>query len=201
VVASKVGLQYIGVELREEQVEANRVQGAKICAGDPSPPVWHCGDSRDIDTITGGLRADLIFSCPPYADLEVYSDNPKDISTLPYDQFLVAYREIIAKSCGMLSDNRFAVWIVGDVRDKKGFYRNFTGDTVSAFQDCGLTLYNDAILVTAIGSLPIRAGKQFESGRKLGKTHQNVYVFYKGNPKLIRDQLGDVQVDNSFFQD
>ena len=39
VVASKVGLKYIGVELREEQVEANRVQGDKICAGDPFPPV------------------------------------------------------------------------------------------------------------------------------------------------------------------
>ena len=131
----------------------------------------------------------------------MYSDNPKDISTLPYGEFLSAYREIIAKSCEILKDNRFAVWVVGDVRDKKGFYRNFTGDTVNAFQDSGLTLYNDAILVTAVGSLPIRAGKQFESGRKLGKTHQNVYVFYKGNPKLIRDQLGDVRIDESLFCD
>ncbi len=40
-----------------------------------------------------------------------------------------------------------------------------------------------AILVTAAGSLPIRAGKQFRAGRKLGKTHQNVLTFVKGDPK------------------
>jgi hypothetical protein len=43
-----------------------------------------------------------------------------------------------------------------------------------------------AILVTAVGSLPIRVGTQFGRYRKLGKTHQNVLVFYNGEPKNIR---------------
>lgn len=38
-------------------------------------------------------------------------------------------------------------------------------------------------MITAIGSLPIRVGKQFEAGRKLGKTHQNVLVFVNGDGK------------------
>lgn len=42
---------------------------------------------------------------------------------------------------------------------------------------------NEAILLTAVGSLPIRVGKQFASGRKLGKTHQNVLCFVKGDGK------------------
>ena len=41
--------------------------------------------------------------------------------------------------------------------------------------------YNDAVLVTSVGSLPIRSGKIFQAGRKLGKTHQNVLVFVKGD--------------------
>jgi hypothetical protein len=199
IVAAKLGLQYIGIELRAEQVEANRVQGESICANDDQPPLWHIGDSRNIASIAKGVEADLLFSCPPYVDLEVYSDDPKDISTLAYAEFLEAYQSIIAGAVSLLKDDRFAVWVVGDVRDKKGFYQNFPGDTINAFQAAGMTLYNEAVLVTSVGSLPIRVGKQFGGYRKLGKTHQNVYTFYKGNPKNIKDIFGEVEVDQSFF--
>lgn len=199
IVAAKLGLQYIGIELRAEQVEANRVQGETICADDDHPPLWHIGDSRNIASIAKGVEADLLFSCPPYADLEVYSDDPKDISTLGYAEFIIAYREIIHNAATLLKEDRFAVWVVGDVRDKKGFYQNFPGETINAFQDAGLILYNEAVLVTSVGSLPIRVGKQFGGYRKLGKTHQNVYTFYKGNPKNIKEIFGEVEVDQSFF--
>ena len=92
-----------------------------------------------------------------------------------------AYKRILLRSCQKLKNNRFACIVVGDFRDAKGYYRNFVGDTISAFLEIGLKLYNEAILVTAVGSLPIRITKQFESGRKLGKTHQNVLVFCKGD--------------------
>jgi len=42
-------------------------------------------------------------------------------------------------------------------------------------------LYNEAILVTSVGSACMRVTKQFESGRKFAKTHQNVLVFCKGD--------------------
>jgi DNA modification methylase len=199
IVASKVGLQYVGIELRAEQVEANRGQSESICSEDPTPPVWHTGDSRNIATIAKDVKADLVFSCPPYADLEVYSDDPKDLSTLDYAEFVEAYREIIAAAVSLLKPNRFAVFVVGDIRDKKGFYRGFVSDTISAFEDAGAILYNEAILVTSVGSLPIRTSKQFQSGRKLGKTHQNYLCFYKGDPKQIRADFGDVEIDESLF--
>jgi len=192
VVASRLGRQYIGVELREEQVAANRMQGEELCAD--LPPVWHVGDSRNIDRICSDVEADFVFSCPPYADLEVYSDNPNDLSTLKYEDFKPAYFEIIAKACGRLKDDRFACFVVGDVRDKKGNYYNFVGDTVEGFKAAGLHYYNEAILVTSVGSLPIRAGRQFASARKLGKTHQNVLVFVKGSGKKATEACGPVEV-------
>ena len=73
--------------------------------------------------------------------------------------------------------------MVAEVRDKKGNYYNFVGDTVQAFKNAGLAYYNEAILVTQVGSLPIRVGRQFATGRKLGKTHQNILVFVKGDAK------------------
>jgi ParB-like chromosome segregation protein Spo0J/DNA modification methylase len=176
IVASHCGRQYVGMDLREEQIQANRAQSN--VAQDPQP-VWHCGDSRTIDKVCSDIKADMVFSCPPYADLEVYSEDPNDLSTLSYPEFKAAYFEIIQKACSLLKSNSFACFVVGDVRDKKGNYYNFVGDTVEAFRAAGLHYYNEAILVTAVGSLPIRAGRQFAASRKLGKTHQNVLVFKK----------------------
>lgn len=156
-------------------------------------PLWHIGDSREIDTLCPDVQADLVFSCPPYADLEVYSDDQRDLSTMPYPIFLKAYQEIIKKSCAMLKDNRFACFVIGEVRDKKGMYYQFVPDTIKAFTACGLKYYNEAILVTAAGSLPIRVGKQFAVARKIGKTHQNVLVFIKGDPKKATADIGPVE--------
>ena len=188
VVASRLGRIYTGVELRAEQVEANQAQAS---LGGDIPPKWINGDSRDIAKLCKGLAADLVFSCPPYADLERYSDDPADLSTLAYADFAKAYREIIAAACGLLKNDRFACFVVGDVRDKHGRYYNFVGDTVEAFRAAGLHYYNEAILVTAVGSLPIRAGKQFAASRKLGKTHQNVLVFVKGDGKKAAEACGE----------
>jgi len=194
IVAAKLGRRYIGHELRSEQVIANREQALDLCDEDTHKPEWIIGDSRTIDKTCKGIEADLIFTCPPYANLEVYSDDPDDISNMEYDLFNEAYREIIAKSCALLKPDRFAVIVVGEVRDKKGNYYDFIGDTVQAFRDAGLHYYNEAILVTAVGSLPIRAGKQFSASRKLGKTHQNVLVFVKGDGKAAAAACGTVEV-------
>jgi len=189
IVAAHLGYQYTGVDLRAEQIAANIEQAERITPD--NMPTWIVGDSaKDLPN----SQFDLVFSCPPYADLEVYSDNPQDISTMDYPEFLTVYRSIVKQAVDRLKADRFACFVVGDVRDKKGFYRNFVSDTIAAFQDAGALLYNEAILVTSVGSLPIRVGKQFEGYRKLGKTHQNVLVFYKGNPKTIPDNLGIVEV-------
>lgn len=189
IVAAYLGRKYTGVDLRAEQIAANMEQAQAIVPD--NMPTWIVGDSAK-DLPDGPF--DFVFSCPPYADLEVYSDNPLDISTMDYADFLSVYRTIITQSIERLNNDRFAMFVVGDVRDKKGNYRNFVSDTIAAFQDAGATLYNEAILVTAVGSLPIRVGKQFESGRKLGKTHQNVLVFLKGNAKAATKWCGPVQV-------
>lgn len=198
IVAAKLGFEYLGNDLREEQIQANRENAKEVLQDNEIYPTWTVGDSKNIDRIAQGYKADLIFSCPPYADLEVYSDNPNDISNMEYKDFLTTYKEIIRKSCEMLNEDRFAVFVVGEVRDKKGFYRNFVSDTIMAFWNCGVILYNEMILVNAIGSLPIRAGKYFNASRKIGKTHQNVLVFYKGDPKKIKDNY--TELDLSYIQ-
>ena len=190
IVAAKLGREYIGCDLRAEQVEANREQAGLLCAGSVMP-VWVCGDSAtEIPALE--CAPDFIFSCPPYGDLEVYSDDPADLSNMPLAVFRAAYRAIIAAAVAALKPDRFACFVVGDYRDKKGFYCNFVGETVAAFEAAGARLYNEAILVTAVGSLPIRVSMQFSAGRKLGKTHQNILIFVKGDPKRATAACGEI---------
>lgn len=189
IVASRMGQHYTGIDLRREQVEANQAQAKAICRA--PKPKWIVGDARNMGALLpNGFAADFLFTCPPYADLEVYSDDPADLSVLKYPQFRAAYADVIAKACGYLKPDRFACFVVGDVRDKKGFYHGLPWHTVQAFEDAGLRLYNEAVLVTAVGSLPIRVGRQFETARKLGKTHQNVLVFCKGDPRKATAAIG-----------
>jgi DNA modification methylase len=183
IVAGLLGYRYHGIELRAEQIVANRAQCEAIT---PYAPVeWVAGDA--MDCMDDAPLADLIFTCPPYGDLERYSDDPRDLSTMEYHTFIAAYRRIILRCAKTLKPNSLACFVVGDFRDRRtGMYRGFVADTISACRDVGLDLYNDAVLLTSIGNLPIRVGRQFASSRKLGKAHQNVLVFTNGTPRLAK---------------
>lgn len=164
-------------------------------AGGAGPaPVWRVGDARDVGELCAGQAADLVFTCPPYADLEVYSDDPRDLSTLGYAEFRRALADVLRAAAVLLKPDRFVVLVVGEVRGKDGNYYGLVPDTVAAAREAGLVYYDELILVTAVGSLPIRAGGQFASTRKIGKTHQNVLVFAKGDPVAAAKACGPVEV-------
>ena len=198
IVAAKLGYEYLGNDLRNEQIEANRINAKEVLQDAEIYPTWTCGDSLNIDTLAKGYEADLIFSCPPYADLEVYSDEKEDLSNMSYKDFIAVYREIIQKSCALLKNDRFAVFVVGDVRDKNGFYYDFISDTKKIFIDSGIKLYNELILVNSISSFALAASGHMKY-RKVTKIHQNVLVFYKGNPKNIKKNYPEL--DLSYMQE
>lgn len=205
IVAAKLNMPYVGNDLRESQVIAN-IENAKEVLG-PTPaalPRWTVGDSAQLEDVLSknGVTGDfdMIFSCPPYADLEVYSNDPRDISNMDYPQFLEAYKTAIKQACARLKNNRFAVFVVGDIRDKKGIYRNFIGHTIEAFTDCGLSYYNHLILVNQVTSLAIRVRRQMNAGRKIGKVHQNVLVFCKGSVEETVDNFETIQVEKAVEQ-
>ena len=198
IVASVMGRFYMGHELRDEQVTANIEQAkalkAKHGALLKSRPQWFAGDSL-VTLPRNTTPADFVFSCPPYGNLEVYSDDPADISNKTHDEFLTLYRAIIQAACARLADNRFAAFVVANYRPKEGKGRmtDFVGDTIRAFEDAGLQFYNDCILVNNVGSGAMRANTNFVRGhRKVVKMHQNLLVFVKGCPKVAAAQLPDL---------
>lgn len=199
IIASALERNYTGLELREEQVLANRENADEVCSG--YMPKWVIGDSnKTLDTIEDE-SFNMCLSCPPYADLEVYSDNPDDLSNMEYKEFINVYQSIIEKIYKKLKDNSFVVWVIGEVRGSDGNYYNFLGDTIKCFLNAGFNYYNEIVLATVIGNAGMRACTPFKKGRKVTKIHQNVLVFCKGDGKKAAQRLGEVEVKDIDLED
>lgn len=196
VVAATGGRNYIGIDLSEAQCVSNREQAHRIF--DPNDaehpmPIWVRGDSlkmlwqaKDLD-----IEPDLIFTCPPYGDLEVYSDDPADLSNMGEDEFDNAYRQIIAGAAERLKPDRFFAIVVGNYRNRDGGLRDLVGLTVQAAEakEVDLAYYNEAVILDPIGTAAIRAPRQFSAQRKLVRTHQQLLVFVKGDPKVATQAI------------
>lgn len=187
-VSSYLGNEFTGIELRQEQANLNnqRVKGFQS--------KYICDDGQNVLNHIEPNSQDLLFSCPPYFDLEVYSDLPNDASNQKeYSDFLKILDNAFTGAIKCLKDNRFAIITVGDVRDKKGFYYRFVDDIKDIFKRNGVLLYNEMILVEPIGLNAMHVNKPMEN-RKLLKCHQNVLVFFKGDPKQIKTIYPKIEI-------
>jgi DNA modification methylase len=178
IVANYMGFKYTGIELRQQQVDSNREQALNILPIN-NQPQWYVGDSNEVLDIEFKHKFDLIFSCPPYADLEVYSDMPNDISNMPYNEFILAYKSIIKKSANHLKLGGYACFVVGEVRNKKGDYIGFVPDTIEAMKEAGLKYYNECIYLNGLAGACLTAGRIMGISKKVKKVHQNVLIFKK----------------------
>lgn len=192
IVAGYLGYQYTGIELRREQVDANYENLAEI-AGVDKLPSWICDDALNMSKHVADETQDFLFTCPPYFNLEKYSNDPRDISNMSKDGFTDVYSRIIGEACATLKQNRFAAVVIGDVRDDDGVYIDFHGITVRAFMGCGMKLYNEFIIKNAVGTGAMRHA-QFANSRKNVKTHQTILVFYKGDPANIRSTFPELDL-------
>lgn len=191
IVASVLGFKYWGCELRAEQVDANKAQLTDATRG-KYRPIWKQGDS--FDRLPKSPPANFLMSCPPYGNLEQYSDDPADLSAMEYPEFIVRYAEIIDRSVARLQPDSFAAFVVSNFRCRKtGRMHDFVGDTIRAFESAGAAFYNDIVLVNAVGTAAMRAKGNFDRGaRKVVKVHQNVVVFFLGDPKKAAEKLLDL---------
>ena len=193
VVAGVLGYDYVGVEYRQEQVDVNN----KACEQYGNVH-YVCGDSADLDLLVPEKDFDLVFTSPPYYDLEIYS--AKDSSAMQsYEEFMQFYKKVFHHCYDKLKQNRFLVLKLAEIRNKKtGEYRNFIGDNIRIMQEIGFKYYNEIILINAVGTVHLRSKKIFQGSRKVGKVHQNILVFYKGNTQGINQVFGGVEKDETF---
>ena len=136
IVAEEMGFSYLGIDLSEKQILANQKQSQK--------PKWIIGDA-DKEIFSLDSDYDFVFTCPPYYDLEVYSDSPYDLSNLNEGSFDAKLERIIYKSSTKLKNNRFFGIVVSEVRNPSttekysiGNYRGLVHKTINMCERHGL---------------------------------------------------------------
>lgn len=122
-----------------------------------------------------------------------------DLSNMSWGTFKTTYFNIINEAVLSLKDNRFACFVVSEIRDSKGGYKGLVPWTIDCFTRAGARFYNEIILVNSIGSLALRIGNQFGRFRKVGRTHQNILVFYKGDMERIPFHFKEISSDWTGF--
>lgn len=177
-VSTYLGRKYVGIELRKEQADLNRARIVEAGFGDSVE--YHADTCENLNQYVEKESMDLMFACPPYLWLEKYSDDPNDLSNMTKEKFFEVLQKTMDEVYAALKPNRFAVMVIGEVRDKDGSYVGFVPEMCNIMKRSGFHYYNELILQTNVGTLRFRVGNSMKN-RKVGKNHQNILVFYKGD--------------------
>lgn len=172
-IATKMGHKYFGIEIREEEVNRIKKQFQK----------WKMsfdiilGDSREYKIENESY--DFSFSCPPYYNLELYSEIEGDLSNCKnYDEYLIDLGKVVKNVYNCLKIGSFSVWVVGNFRDKNGILQHLNGDLVNIAKKVGFKLWDEIIWNGASKVALTRCGK-FEVNRKSVRMHEYILIFKK----------------------
>lgn len=172
-VSSAMKHEYFGIEIRQNEVDRLKARMAEI--GTYFEVV--CGDSRNYPIDTSAF--DFSLTCPPYYDLEIYSDIEGDMSNVQtYGQFTGMLRDSIKTTYKALKQGSLSVWVVGNFRDKRGDLRHFNGDFVRLATECGFRLHDELIFWGASNVAFQRSG-QFVANRRSVRVHEYIIILIK----------------------
>lgn len=175
-IAASMGHKFYGIEIRKEQVDFIEKKKKEL-----SLDLYiKLGDSRKYESFREEFF-DFSVSCPPYYNLERYSDLSEDLSNAPtYKEFLLMLKESMKGVYKSLKKNCLSIWIVGNFRDDKtGELIHFNGDMVRLGKEVGFKLHDELIYWGASNVAMLRSG-QFEANRKSVRVHEYIIIFKKG---------------------
>jgi DNA modification methylase len=138
-----------------------------------------CADSKTINKID---EFDLVFSCPPYWDVEDYDKEYGEkvegqLSSLHnYKHFLEEYYVIICNCFKALKPGKYCVWVVNDIRRNKRLVP-FASDTINCFERAGFKLH-DVVINKLFGLAVMGVGQAVANGYT-PKMHEYILVFKK----------------------
>lgn len=176
-VASIMGYEYHGFEVRKEQIDENLAVLGKLGLQNVH---YHHADGTKMEGDLGLF--DMGLTCPPYYDLEKYSDQADDISNMASYADFHALMFCCAKAYyAKLKPGAFACIVVGPFRDKKSKELiDFPADTVANFQTAGFLYWQQIILSKNFASAATRSTMSWK-GHKLVPCHEILQVFRKPN--------------------
>jgi len=175
-IAGFCGHNYVGIDISPAYVLADSAR-AEYHNLSESVRFIH-GDSRELINYVDIAWADLIYTCPPYYNLEKYDAGSGDLSMLPtYKDFLSEINKVIEQCYLGLNAKGFCIWVIGTIRNKDGLV-DLRGDIVRLFKQAGFIFFDDIVFHYKGGLKMLRLGT-FDRTRLCAKSHEYVLVFVK----------------------
>ena len=184
-VTGDCGYEYLSSEIRQNQCDANNA----ICQ-DFYNTKWIKSDSAKF---TPKQKYDLVFTCPPYYQVEDYLDydgKPPvgELNSIPtYNEFRNTLFQGYKNAIEVLNDNCFFVVMTGDSRDKNGAYYGCEAEHEIFFKEQGLHIYNKIVYLECEFTRLAHAKRTLHY-RKFPKREQKILIFYKGDMTKIKER-------------
>lgn len=145
--------------------------------------------------------SDLIFTCPPYYDIEKYESVEGQLSDCEtYDLFMEFVGKCAENCFRVAKDGSFCVWVVADFR-QGGKLIDFHGDTIQSFKKAGFN-YHYIIIMENLSPYAAISAYQSACKRYTPKTHEYVIVFRKPGEYVIPEYCNEniIESHNKFYE-
>ena len=180
IVSALMGYKYVGYDIRQDQIDENLKVLNRL--GNINSVNYICGDGTLLGDSSDN-SFDFGLTCPPYFDLEQYSNLPNDLSNLPdYQTFDHAMLNCAKAHYRVMKPSSFVCIVtcpfrVGGNKDENEL-RDFPGDTVRNFRAAGFMLWQKIVLSRNFASAAVRSTTSWK-GLKLVPRHEELLVFRK----------------------
>lgn len=177
--ACKAGLDYVGIEIRQEEIEQLKI---RFDNNNVTPRVIHC-NSQNVPELKNSI-ADFLLTCPPYWNLEIYGGGCDDLSMAKtYKDFLSMLDNVIKESYRILKHGALSCWVVGLHREKNKGLLALNHDVAKLHCENGF-IFKEEIILNQVNTGAIRRIGNFSKGNKLLiRTHEYCLIFQKGRGK------------------
>lgn len=144
--------------------------------------------------------ADMIYTCPPYFNIEKYESVEGQLTDIKtYDAFLKEYSKILEKASMVLKPSGFFVVVLANFRINGTFY-DFVGDTKEVLKNT--LIYHDEIILEMSPAKRHPLYVQAITNLNCLKTHEYCIVFRKDdNKEKLIERNNDINWSRPLVKD
>ena len=196
-VTTKLERQYIGYEITPNTYKRSLNHFKKHNVN----PTLHNGDGTKLGN-TKDNTADLVFTCPPYFNIEQYESCDNQLSDIrDYDTFMDSMGECVSNVKRVLKEGAWAIFVVADFRIG-GELKSFSSDLIQKFKDNDMIHWDTIIMenISPFASLQIH---KVNCKRYTSKIHEYILVFRKRGEYVVPDYCSVDKIThkvNDFFE-
>jgi len=169
---------------------------------------WFSNETVNIQVIHGdGVKlegiesdsADLVFSCPPYFNIEKYESCEGQLSDINnYSLFMDLMLKAAKRQLEVLKENKYVVMVVGDWR-VDGELLMFSKDMVDTYIKAGFIVHD--FVIHKLNSAAIVGCGNFDDKNFVTKSHEYVLVFKKVTDKKSINTMSNVTKEQTTLKD